>query len=60
MTQTVSGMDANTTRIEGLDAKTDYEVQVSASNGAGTGVMSQVVTIATVSTPIETIEGWKF
>ena len=36
MTQTVPGNDANTTRIEGLDAITDYIVQVSATNGAGT------------------------
>ena len=40
MTQTVPGMDTNTTRIEGLDANTDYIVQVSATNGAGKGEVS--------------------
>ena len=39
MTLTVPGMDANTTRIEGLDPNTDYTVQVSATNGAGTSVL---------------------
>ena len=40
MTQTVPGMDTNTTRIEGLYANTDYIVQVSATNGAGTSPLS--------------------
>ena len=40
MTQAVSGMDANTTRIEGLEPETDYIVQVSTTNGAGTSILS--------------------
>ena len=40
MTQTVPGMDVNTTRIEGLDANTDYIVQVSVTNGAGKNDLS--------------------
>ena len=40
MTETVPGMDTNTTRIEGLDANTDYIVQVSATNGAGISPLS--------------------
>jgi len=40
MTQTVPGIDPNTTRIEGLDANTDYIVLVSATNGAGTSEIS--------------------
>ena len=40
MTQTVPGMGTNTTRIEGLDANTDYIVQVSATNGAWTSPLS--------------------
>jgi hypothetical protein len=43
MNQTVPGMDANTTRIERLDANTDYIVQVSATNGAGTSEPSLVI-----------------
>jgi hypothetical protein len=39
-TQTVPGKDTNTTRIEGLDANTDYIIQVSATNGAGTSELS--------------------
>jgi hypothetical protein len=35
MNQVVTGMDTSTTRIEGLNANTDYIVQVSATNGAG-------------------------
>ena len=46
MTQTVSGNDANTTRIEGLDANTDYIVQVSATNGAGTSTPSAPLHVA--------------
>ena len=40
MTKTVPGMHTNTTRIEGLDANTDYIIQVSATNGAGTSHLS--------------------
>ena len=40
--QTVPGMN-NTTRIEGLDANSDYIVQVSATNGAGTSKLSAAV-----------------
>ena len=40
MTVTIPGMDANTARIEGLDPNTDYTVQVSATNGAGTSKQS--------------------
>ena len=43
MNQTVPGMDTNTTRIKGLDANTDYIVQVSATNGAGTSKLSAAV-----------------
>jgi hypothetical protein len=43
VTQNVSGMDASTTRIEGLDANADYIAQVSATNGAGTSILSQGV-----------------
>ena len=46
MTQTVPGMDTNTTRIEGLDANTDYIVQVSATNGAGTSTPSAPLHVA--------------
>ena len=46
MTQTVSGNDANTTRIEGLDGNTDYIVQVSATNGAGTSTSSTPLHVA--------------
>ena len=41
--QTVPGMDTNATRIEGLDTNTDYIVQVSATNGAGTSKLSAAV-----------------
>jgi hypothetical protein len=44
--QTVPGMDANTTRIEGLDANTDYIVLVSATNGAGTSGLSAASYVA--------------
>ena len=46
MTQTVTGMDTNTTRIEGLDAIINYIVQVSATNGAGTSELSSEVSAA--------------
>jgi hypothetical protein len=39
-------MDTNTTRIEGLDANTDYIVQVSATNGAGTSELSAASNVA--------------
>jgi hypothetical protein len=45
-TLTVPDMDTNTTRIEGLDANTDYIVQVSATNGAGTSELSVPAHIA--------------
>jgi hypothetical protein len=48
MTQTVPGMDASTTRIEGLVANTDYIVQVSATNGAGTSELSPEIVAATL------------
>ena len=35
MTEIVPGMDTNTTRIEDMDANTDYIVLASATNGAG-------------------------
>ena len=40
MTVSVPGMDASATRIEGLDPNTDYTVQISATNGAGTSKFS--------------------
>jgi hypothetical protein len=43
MTQTVPGMDTSSSRIEGLDANTEFIVQVSATNGAGTSEQSQGV-----------------
>jgi hypothetical protein len=43
MTQTAPGMDTSSSRIEGLDANTEYIVQVSATNGAGTSELSQGV-----------------
>jgi hypothetical protein len=46
MTQTVYGMDNSTTRIKGLDANTDYIMQVSATNGAGTSELSERVVSA--------------
>ena len=46
MTQNVSGNDANITRIEGLNANTDYIVQVSATNGAGTSISSTPLHVA--------------
>ena len=36
-------MEANTTRIEGLDPNTDYIVQVSATNSTGTSALSLIV-----------------
>jgi hypothetical protein len=42
--ETVLGMDSNTIRIEGQDANTDYIVQVSATNGAGTSELSLAIT----------------
>jgi hypothetical protein len=50
MTQTVPGMDANTTRIEGLNASADYIVLVSATNGAGTSNFS-----AAILSPVPTL-----
>ena len=47
MTVTVPGMDASATRIEGLDPNTDYTVQVSATNGAGTSELSSKFLAAT-------------
>ena len=52
MTQRVEVMDANTTRITGLDPDTEYSVQVSATTGAGEGVLS-----ANVSVPVPTKKG---
>jgi hypothetical protein len=41
-------MDTNTTRIEGLlDANTDYIIQLSATNGAGTSELSAALIVAT-------------
>ena len=45
MTQIVPGMDTNTTRIESLDPNTDYTVQVSATNAAGTSALLGYFTI---------------
>ena len=50
MTETVPGMDANTTRIEGLEPETDYIVQVSATNGAGTSILSAVTLVPAYET----------
>ena len=52
MMKRVEGMDANTTRITGLDPGTEYNVQVSATTGAGEGMLS-----ASVSVPVPTKEG---
>jgi hypothetical protein len=41
VTQNISGMDTNSTRIDGLHANTDYIVQVSATNGAETSQLSE-------------------
>ena len=43
----VLGMDTSMVRIVGLDPNTDYNVQVSATNGAGTSILSPAV----VATP---------
>ena len=45
-TKTVPGTDASATRIEGLDPETDYIVQVSATNGAGTSELSPVMIVS--------------
>jgi hypothetical protein len=57
MNQTAPGMDTNTTRIEGLDANTDYIVQVSATNGAGKSEPSLVI-MATL--PVEGITTYQY
>lgn len=48
MTVIVPGMDANTTRIEGLDPNTDYIVQVAATNGAGRNDLSHPVLVTSL------------
>jgi hypothetical protein len=48
MMETVSGMDASMTTVEGLDPDTEYDVQVSATNGAGAGVLSTATQVAVV------------
>jgi hypothetical protein len=45
---TVPGMETSTTRIEGLDPNTDYIVQVSATNGAGTSELSVNISVPTL------------
>jgi hypothetical protein len=49
MTLTVSGMDTNATMIEGLDANTEYIVQVSATNGAGSNQLSSSIFVPAVN-----------
>jgi hypothetical protein len=46
MMETVSGMDASMTTVDGLDPGTVYSVQVSATNGAGVGVLSTATRVA--------------
>ena len=48
-TKTVPGTDASATRIEGLDPETDYIVQVSATNGAGTSEPSSVMIVSGIN-----------
>ena len=43
MYKNVSGSDSNQTTIDGLEASTDYGVQVSASTNAGSGHFSPVI-----------------
>jgi hypothetical protein len=45
-TNRVEGMDASTTTVEGLDPGSVYNVQVSATNGAGTSGLSTVIRVA--------------
>ena len=52
MFQTVPGMNSNTARIEGLDT-TDYIVQMSATNGAGTNGLSPLIFVAAPTNQIE-------
>lgn len=42
--------DMTSTTIEGLDANSDYFVQISANNGAGSGVFSMPVSVLRPST----------
>ena len=43
MTEIVEGMDSSMVIIDGLDPDTAYQVQVSASTGAGVGAVSEPV-----------------
>ena len=52
MFQTVPGMNSNTARIEGLDT-TDYILQISATNGAGTNGLSPLIFVAAPTNQIE-------
>ena len=45
MTQRVEGMDVNTTTIVGVDPDSVYHVIVSATTGAGPGVLSDIISI---------------
>jgi hypothetical protein len=46
MTKRVEGMDASTTTVEGLDPNTEFSVQVSATNGAGTSGLNKAMQVA--------------
>ena len=50
MAQTVPGMDTNATRIERLDANSDYIVLVAATNEAGTSEFSTASYVAVANT----------
>jgi hypothetical protein len=45
-TRRVEGIDASTTTVEGLDPGTEFSVQVSATNGAGTSGLSTATRVA--------------
>ena len=45
MREVVSGMDTNMTSIDGLDPDTLYNVQLSATNRGGDGVISVVISV---------------
>jgi hypothetical protein len=55
MTKRVSGMDTDTTIVEGLTPDAEYSVQVSATNGAGTSDLSSAFIVAEYSVDGKTL-----
>lgn len=50
MTVSVPGAEVTSYQLTGLQSSTEYEVQVAAENGEGTGPYSQAVTATTSGT----------